>query len=107
MQKEIGKSSWFGFSLIIRPHTKQQRKKIIDSLIKNNIGCRPIVAGNFLKHQAVQYMDYEVHSSLDNSEWVHKNGFFVGNCHLPLKKNFEALEKVLALIEINDAEKKI
>lgn len=102
MQKETGKSSWFGFSLVIRPHIKQERKKIVDLLIKNNIGCRPIVAGNFLKHPAAKYMDYEVHSSLDNSNWVHQNGFFVGNCHSPLKNNFEHLEKTLALIEIND-----
>ena len=50
-------------------------------------------------------MNYEVHSSLDNSNWVHKNGFFVGNCHLLLKKNFKLLEKTLALIEVNDVGK--
>jgi CDP-6-deoxy-D-xylo-4-hexulose-3-dehydrase len=96
IQKETGKSSWFGFSLVIRPNIKHERKNIVDLLVKNNIACRPIVVGNFLKHKAAKYMNYEIHSSLDNSNWVHKNGFFVGNCHLPLKKNFELLEKTLA-----------
>ena len=96
IQQEIGKSSWFAFSLILRQETKHQRKSIIDRLVQNNIACRPIIAGNFLNHQAVQYMDYEIHTPLNNSECVHKNGFLVGNCHLPLEDQLETLEKVLA-----------
>ncbi len=95
IQKEIGKSSWFSFSLIIRPGVEHQRKQTIDLLAKNGVACRPIIAGNFLKHQAAEYMDYEVFASLENADYVHSNGFLVGNCHLPLENHFETLEKVL------------
>ena len=97
IQQEIGESSWFAFSLVLRQETKFQRKQIIDLLVKNNIACRPIVAGNFLNHQVAQYMDYEVFASLDNANWIDTNGFLVGNSHLPLKNHFETLEKILAL----------
>ena len=84
------------FQFYTTPRNQTSAKKIIDLLIRNNIVCRPIVAGNFLKHQAAQYMDYKIRASLGNSDWVHKNGFMVGDCHLPLEKNFETLEKLLA-----------
>ena len=51
VQKEIGKSSWFGFSLVIDKESNLKRKDLIKRL--NNLGfeCRPIVAGNFTKNE--------------------------------------------------------
>jgi CDP-4-dehydro-6-deoxyglucose reductase, E1 len=97
IQQEIGKSSWFAFSLVLHQETKYQRKQIIDLLVKNNIECRPVIGGNFLNHPVAQYMDCEVSNSLTNADWVDKNGFMVGNGHLPLENHFETLEKILAL----------
>ena len=47
IQKEIGKSSWFGFSLLINPNSKLSRKELLNKLYKLGIECRPIVTGNF------------------------------------------------------------
>ena len=79
IQKEIGDSSWFGFSLIIRPESNLQRENVIDKLTSANIECRPIVAGDFTQNEVMKYFDYEIHSKLVNAKHLHENGLFVGN----------------------------
>lgn len=97
IQTEIGKSSWFGFSLIVKEDIDVNRYEIISALNDHNIDCRPIVTGNFLKNKSVlQYFDYEVHGNLVNSEYLDKNGFFVGNHQIDLTKEIKYLHKVLA-----------
>jgi CDP-6-deoxy-D-xylo-4-hexulose-3-dehydrase len=79
IQKEIGESSWFGFSLVIRPGSSLTRNVLRNRLEKLGFECRPIVAGNFAKNQVVNYFDYEVSGSLDNADHVDKHGLFIGN----------------------------
>ncbi len=95
IQKDIDKSSWFGFSLIINPNTDIKRKDVIKKLEKNKIECRPIVAGNFLRNDVMKYFNYEVHEKLKNANYIHDNGFFVGNSHRNLTKNINFLNDVL------------
>jgi len=84
VQKEIGESSWFGFSLVIRPGSELTRKGLVFRLNELGFECRPIVAGNFAKNEVVKYFDSEVHGELKNSEYIDKNGLFVGNHHYPI-----------------------
>jgi CDP-6-deoxy-D-xylo-4-hexulose-3-dehydrase len=91
IQQEIGESSWFGFSLVIRPRSKLTRKILLEKLIQLGFECRPIVAGNFAKNEVVNYFNYSVHGSLINSEHIDQNGLFVGNHHYPIPTAFEAL----------------
>jgi len=58
IQKEIGSSSWFGFSLILKPTSKKNRKDVVEKLIANKIDCRPIVTGNFTKNEVMKFFDY-------------------------------------------------
>jgi len=95
IQKEIGQSSWFGFSLIIKPTSTLQRKDIVGKLQENNIDCRPIVTGNFTKNEVMQYFDYQIHQDLKNADYLHDNGFFVGNGHIDLRENITFLSSVL------------
>jgi len=96
IQKEIEKSSWFGFSLIIKPESKRKRSDVINILEKNKIEYRPIVTGNFVKNDVLKYFDYSVHEELKNADHLHDNGFFVGNSHEELSDNIEFLRKVLS-----------
>tara|TARA_A100001011_G_scaffold148724_1_gene156851 strand:- start:3313 stop:4473 length:1161 start_codon:yes stop_codon:yes gene_type:complete len=96
IQKEIDKSSWFGFSLVIKPDSKIKRKKVIELLEKNKIESRPIVAGNFLRNSVMKYFDYEVHNELKNANHIHDNGFFVGNSHKNLTENIKFLKNILS-----------
>ncbi len=96
IQKEIGKSSWFGFSLIINEHlTSIKRHKIIIELEKAGIETRPIVSGNFLKNKVLKFFDYEVSGDLTNSEFLDRNGFFVGNHHYDLTSELKHLQDTL------------
>ena len=94
IQKEIGESSWFGFSLVIRPGSKLTRKALVAKLNELGFECRPIVAGNFAKNEVVKYFDSEVHGTLKNAEHIDQNGLFVGNHHYPIPEAFEALAKI-------------
>ncbi len=96
IQKDIDKSSWFGFSLIIRPNSNIKRKHVIKLLKKNKIECRPIVAGNFLRNDVMKYFNYKVHHGLKNADYLHYNGFFVGNSHKNLTKNLKFLKDILS-----------
>jgi CDP-6-deoxy-D-xylo-4-hexulose-3-dehydrase len=96
IQKDIDNSSWFGFSLIIKPNSSLKRKDVINKLQENRIDCRPIVTGNFTRNEVMKYFDYEIHKELKNADYLHDNGFFVGNSQVDLSKNIEFLSKVLS-----------
>ena len=91
MQQEIGESSWFGFSLVIRPDSKLNRKELVIQLNELGFECRPIAAGNFAKSEVMKYFDSEVHGTLKNAEHIDQNGLFVGNHHYPIPEAFVAL----------------
>lgn len=95
IQENTDNSSWFGFSLIIKPEASLQRKKVINKLHDNNIECRPIVTGNFVRNDVMKYFDYEVHGKLTNADYLHNNGFFVGNGHSLLDSNIRYLFDIL------------
>lgn len=94
IQKEIGNSSWFGFSFLIKDE-KMNRKDIIEKLIKANIDTRPIVAGNFARKEVVKWFDYEIVGDLKNADYVDKKGFFVGNHQFNIKDKIEYLKTIL------------
>lgn len=91
IQTEIGESSWFGFSLIIKKNSKLQRKDLIDCLTKAGFECRPIVAGNFTKNPVMKYFYYEIHGDLHNADYVDKKGLFIGNHHYCIKDAITSL----------------
>ena len=96
IQEEIEKSSWFGFSLIIKPESKRKRSDVINILEKNKVEYRPIVTGNFVKNDVLKYFDYSIHKKLKNADHLHDNGFFVGNSHEDFSKNIKFLKKILS-----------
>lgn len=85
IQKEIGESSWFGFSVILKDDAPFTRKEIIAFLEEAGIECRPVVAGNFTKNDVIKYFDYEIHGELKNSNIIDERAFFVGNHHVDMK----------------------
>jgi len=96
IQKDIDNSSWFGFSLIIKPGINLKRKEVTSKLQENKIDCRPIVTGNFTRNEVMKYFDYEVHHELKNADYLHENGFFVGNSQVELMSEISLLREVLS-----------
>ena len=95
IQKDIDNSSWFGFSLIIKPTSKLKRVDVIQILQENNIDCRPIVTGNFTRNEVMKFFDYEIHDTLKNADYLHDNGLFVGNSQVCLEEEIKFLAEVL------------
>lgn len=79
IQKEIGQSSWFGFSMIVRPNSNLSRHKLLKVLELKGFETRPIVAGNFTRNPVIKYFDYEIADGLKNADYIHYNGCFIGN----------------------------
>lgn len=95
LQKEIGESSWFGFSFLISPKSGLKRQDIINKLTEANIQTRPIVAGNFAKKEVVKYFDYEICGDLKNADYIDSQGFFVGNHQFAINDKLDWLKETL------------
>lgn len=95
LQREIGLSSWFGFSFLINKDCELKRQNIIEKLTAANIETRPIVAGNFARKEVVKWFDYEICGSLDNADYIDKYGFFIGNHQFDIKDKLDYLKDVL------------
>ncbi len=91
IQSEIGKSSWFGFSLVIRPNSELDRSGLISKLVSAGFEIRPIVSGNFTKNPVMRFFDYTIAGSLKNAEYIDRQGLFVGNQHYPISEAIDAL----------------
>lgn len=95
IQKETGLSSWFGFSLVLRPNARWLRKDLVRLLSSSGVDCRPIVAGNFAKNDVLKWMEHEIHGELKNAEWIDQHGLFIGNHHHPIDDKIRSLKKLL------------
>mgnify|MGYP003966291807 len=67
---------------------------MINKLQENKIDCRPIVTGNFTRNEVMRFFDYEVHKELKNADYLHENGFFVGNSQVDLGNEINFLAKL-------------
>jgi CDP-4-dehydro-6-deoxyglucose reductase, E1 len=94
IQKEIGSSSWFGFSLIIRKESHFTRKELINKLYSLGFESRPIVTGNFASNEVVKYFDYDIKFKLENAEYISANGLFIGNQNFPMTNAFELIGQI-------------
>ena len=94
IQKEIGESSWFGFSLVMRRESCLTRVELLTTLEKLGFECRPIVAGNFAKNEVTKYFDFEIHGHLSNAEHIDKFGLFIGNHHYPIPDAIDQLRRL-------------
>lgn len=94
-QKEIGESSWFGFSMIVDQSAPISRAELVEILTQHKIDVRPIVAGNFAKNEVLRWFNFEIFGLLKNANDIDANGLFIGNHHYSLDRQFELLQKAL------------
>ena len=99
-QQEIGSASWFGFAIILPEELKCRRDAFTDALRAAEIEVRPIVAGNFARQKALKYLDYSISGELKNADYIHENGFFVGNHSIEMEDNINLLIDVLKSVKI-------
>lgn len=96
IQENIDNSSWFGFSLIIKPESYLKRIDVVKKLDANNIDCRPIVTGDFTKNEVLKYFDYEIFGEMKNAKYLDRNGLFVGNHQIDLTEEIKYLHSILS-----------
>ena len=94
-QKEIGQSSWFGFSMIFEGDLKGKRDLIVQKFKENEIECRPIVAGNFMKNPVIDYLTYIDNKDYQVADYIHDNGLFLGNDVRDLKENIDMVYDII------------
>ena len=99
IQKETGKSSWFGFSIILKNNLMGKRDKIIEYLARNKVETRPIVAGNFTLNPVMKHLKFNPILNLPNSNLIHNEGFFIGNHHLDVTRELKEVHSLLVEFE--------
>jgi CDP-6-deoxy-D-xylo-4-hexulose-3-dehydrase len=95
IQKELGDSSWFGFSLILRGALRGRRDGFVRHLNAQGIESRPIVAGNFTKNPVIRHLEHTPIPDLPIADEIHCNGLFIGNHHYDLSEHLNHLQATL------------
>ena len=94
IQRENGKSSSFCFPMIVKSDCGLERADVFGPLEEADIGFRMITGGNFPRHDAIQYFDYDIVGDLANADIAHDRGFFVGNHPFDLSQQIARLRDV-------------
>ena len=93
-QSEVETSSWFGFSLLIKPNSKLTRSELVQKLSRLGFETRPIVSGNFTKKEVMRYLNYSISGTLKNAELIDSHGLFIGNHHYQMNEAMSCLSKL-------------
>lgn len=74
--------SWFGFVITLREESGLDREKVVQYIESKNIQTRLLFSGNLIKHpcfDGIRDTDaYRVSGSLENTDYIMKNTFWVG-----------------------------
>jgi CDP-6-deoxy-D-xylo-4-hexulose-3-dehydrase len=70
--------SWFGFAMTVRPDAPYDRVDLVRHLEANGIATRQLFAGNLLRQPAYQDVRHRVVGSLDVTDLVATNTFWIG-----------------------------
>lgn len=74
--------SWFGFLISVRPESGLKRNDVTKFIEEHNIQTRLLFSGNLIRHPCFnQIRDtkaYRVSGSLENTDFIMNNGFWVG-----------------------------
>ena len=95
-EQKDGYSSWFGFSIILKPNCKFKVKEISTYLKSKNIENRPVIAGNIGNHPVMKSYKHVMAGDQSASNNIMKNAFALG-CHQHM--NEEAIDYVCSHIE--------
>jgi len=70
--------SWFGFVLTVTPDAPFTRSALVDFLEDRGVRTRRLFAGNLTRHPAYLEHEHRIVGSLENSDTVTENSFWVG-----------------------------
>ena len=72
--------SYFGFPLIVKPHSPFTRNQLTEYLEKNKIGTRNVFSGNLLRHPAYLKLKnkFKIIGDHKNADFIMNNAFWIG-----------------------------
>jgi CDP-6-deoxy-D-xylo-4-hexulose-3-dehydrase len=94
--EKFGKSSWFGFSIVLRGKLEGKRHQLVDLFRDNGIESRPIVAGNFSQNPVIHYLNHSPIGPMPNADIVHESGLFIGNHAYDLSDQIQLATSLIA-----------
>lgn len=95
IQRENGVHSSFCFPIILNPAMNIDRTRVFEALAAADIGYRIITGGCILRHDVMEFYDYETVGEIANANIAHDNGFFCGNQPYDLEPQIRKLYEVL------------
>lgn len=94
-QREVGFSSWFGFSLVFdNIKTRDDMAKLLQEY---GVSVRPVIAGCILNHDVISYLDSRVVGEHCNAKHVHDCGLFIGNHHYDISEGLIKLKDIISV----------
>ncbi len=88
--------AWFGFLVTLRESARFSRRDLTTYLDKRHVATRLLFAGNITKQPYFQNLHYRISRSLDNTDQVMKNTFWLG---VYPKLTIEMLDYVIECID--------
>ena len=95
IQETSYKPSSFAFTFVFKEKYKNKKQYLLKKLEKAGIEYRLITGGSFFKHPVKKYFKYEMFNGCSKVNYIHENGFFVGNHPRKLDKELNYLKKVM------------
>lgn len=79
---ENSRPSWFGFLISVKPETGIKRNDVTKYIEEHNVQTRLLFSGNLIKHPCFDELRdtdaYRVSGTLENTEFIMNNTFWVG-----------------------------
>ena len=85
-QRENGKSSWFGFPVVVKQNSTFTAKKLRQHLDESGIETRSLICGNIARQPAMKLWPHRVYGNLKHADHVMSEGFSIG-CHQNMTEN--------------------
>lgn len=94
-ENENSSSSSFALTFVFKKKYLGLKNKILNELKEKNIQYRLITGGSFEKHPVKKYFNYSIYKNTKHANYIHDNGFFVGNMPKDLSDELLYLNKAI------------
>lgn len=70
--------SYMGYPITVKEGAPFTKTELVQHLEGKGLATRPLLAGNIVNQPAMKQLHYRIHGSLQNAQYIHDNGFYIG-----------------------------